>query len=149
VKTPLYFAYGSNLDVEQMRARCPNAQPRFRALLEAHGLEFTHWSQRWRGGAADVIADAQRRVWGAVYEMGAGDFEALDPFESGYDRVELVVRGDDGRAHAVTSYAVRAKRSFAPHPEYLGKILRWGEHWRFPPEYLEQLRRRVAAPSDP
>ncbi|MFI5315717.1 MAG: gamma-glutamylcyclotransferase family protein [Myxococcota bacterium] len=140
----LYFAYGSNLDAEQMRARCPTARPLGRARLRAHRIAFTHFSTRWNGGAADVVPDAASSVWGLLYAMGPGDFARLDPFESGYDRVRLAVEADGPESLQVTSYSVRAKGRFAPHAEYLEKMLRWGARWRLPGDYLAELRSRAA-----
>ena len=144
MSAPLYFAYGSNLDALQMRARCPGATPLERARLARHRLAFTHYSTRWSGGVADVVPDAAATVWGLVYEMGEGDFAGLDPFESGYGRVELEVELG-GRSVRVTSYAVRAREQFAPHPVYLEKMLRWGSRWRLPGDYLAELLARAAA----
>jgi gamma-glutamylcyclotransferase (GGCT)/AIG2-like uncharacterized protein YtfP len=141
---PLYFAYGSNLDALQMRARCPGAAPLQRARLGGHRLSFTHYSTRWSGGAADVVPDASAAVWGLVYAMGPDDFARLDPFESGYGRVELEVELG-GRAVRVTSYAVREREQFPPHPVYLEKMLRWGSRWRLPGDYLAELLARAAA----
>ena len=134
----LYFAYGSNLDAEQMKARCPTARPARIARLADHRLDFTHFSKRWSGGAADVLPAPGRAVWGLVYEMGAEDFARLDPFESGYRRVGLFIDGDGGTVTA-TSYTVVEKGAFAPHPVYLEKMLRWGARWRLPGDYLAEL----------
>jgi hypothetical protein len=38
--TRTYFAYGSNLDERQMRARCPEAALLCRATLDNHALVF-------------------------------------------------------------------------------------------------------------
>jgi len=135
---PLYFAYGSNLDAEQMKARCPTARPRGVARLANHRLDFTHYSKRWSGGAADVLPAPGRTVWGLVYEMGSEDFARLDPFESGYQRVELALDGAGTRVDA-TSYTVVDKGEFAPHPIYLEKVLRWGARWRLPGAYLAEV----------
>jgi len=148
VSAPLYFAYGSNLDAEQMRVRCPTARPLERARLRGYRLAFTHYSTRWSGGAADVIAARECTVWGLVYEMGPDDFARLDPFESGYARVSLDVELA-GRATPVTSYAVREPDRFAPHPIYLEKMLRWGSRWRLPGDYLAEMRRRAGSGSAP
>ena len=43
----LYFAYGSNLDPEQMASRCPSARVAFLARLADHRLDFTYFSTRW------------------------------------------------------------------------------------------------------
>ena len=50
----LYFAYGSNLDEAQMRARCPGARRVARAVLPHHALHFGNWSERWQGSVASV-----------------------------------------------------------------------------------------------
>ena len=133
----LYFAYGSNLDADQMRERCPASRTRFRARLPDHRLDFTHYSTRWSGGAADVVPAAHSQVWGVVYERV--DFALLDRFEKGYDRVVLQVLDDDDRVHEVTSYSVREKSRFAPSDAYVAKILHWGRRWEFPEPYLSQL----------
>ena len=139
----LYFAYGSNLDEQQMRERCPGSRALFRARLPEHRLDFTYLSAtRWRGGTADIVPEPGSVVFGLVYAMGDGDFASLDGFEAGYERVRLVVEDDAGASHAVTSYRVREKGSFAPHELYLGKILREAERLRFPVEYTAKLRAR-------
>ncbi|HTO51797.1 MAG TPA: gamma-glutamylcyclotransferase family protein [Myxococcota bacterium] len=139
----LYFAYGSNLDEVQMRSRCPTARGLERARLPRHRLAFTHYAQRWQGGAADVVADAAASVWGVVYEMGPDDLALLDRFEGGYARVSLAVLLDGREPLQVTSYAVREKGRFPPHPAYLEKMLRWGARWRLPGEYLSEMVERA------
>jgi len=137
----LYFAYGSNLDADQMQSRCPSSSPRFRARLHHHRLDFTYFSSRWNGGAADVVPHSGAEVWGVVYELDEADLSRLDRFEGGYDRVYLEVRSDREELVRVTSYTVRVRRNFAPGPIYLDKMLTWGLRWEFPDAYLERLRR--------
>jgi gamma-glutamylcyclotransferase (GGCT)/AIG2-like uncharacterized protein YtfP len=140
-RTGLYFAYGSNLDGRQMRERCPSSLPLCRARLPHHGIDFTYYSSRWQGGAADVLPRSGDHVWGVVYQLDSADLATLDRFESGYDRIAVEVLDDRGRLHRTLSYTVRSKGSFAPSEVYLDKILRWGERWRFPQAYLERLGR--------
>ena len=136
-----YFAYGSNLDARQFEERCPSARGLFRARLAHHRLDFTYFSSRWVGGAADVLPHSDSHVWGVVYELDERELLRLDRFERGYDRVALRVMDDANVEHPVVSYTVREKRSFRPTDIYLEKLLHWGEHWRLPGEYLEDLRR--------
>ena len=139
--TRLYFAYGSNLDREQLRERCPSSRGRFRARLRDHRLDFTYYSSRWTGGAADVVPHSGEEVWGAVYELHDDDFNRLDRFERGYDRVVLTVEDEQGELQRVVSYTVREKYSFRPTRVYVQKMLRWGEHWELPTDYLARLRK--------
>lgn len=135
----LYFAFGSNLDPEQMEARCPGSRPLFPARLEAHQIDFTHLSRRWGGGAADIVPAADAQVWGVVYALRDAHLDRLDRYEAGYERVRLGVEVTGG-AHEVTTYQVLEKGRFAPSRVYLDKMLRWGAHWDFPEPYLEALR---------
>jgi gamma-glutamylcyclotransferase (GGCT)/AIG2-like uncharacterized protein YtfP len=135
-----YFAYGSNLDADQMRDRCPSSSPLGPARLEGHRLGFTHFSKRWGGGSADVIPAPDAVVWGVLYGLNADDLARLDRFEGGYERITVEVAGHATVLEAV-SYAVREKRDYVPPAAYLEKMLRWGEHWALPPSYLEELRR--------
>lgn len=136
-----YFAYGSNLDARQLEGRCPSSRGLFRARLAHHRLDFTYFSSRWVGGAADVLPHSHGEVWGAVYELDETDLARLDRFERGYDRVRLAVLDDEAREHLVVSYTVREKRSFRPTDIYLERMLRGGERWALPEEYLDALRR--------
>ncbi|MEE8314598.1 MAG: gamma-glutamylcyclotransferase family protein [Myxococcota bacterium] len=133
----LYFAYGSNLDADQMGERCPGSRNRFRARLPHHRLDFTHYSRRWSGGAADVVPHRGSLVWGIVYERV--DFVRLDRFEGGYERVVLQVLDDDDRMHDVTTYCVLDKGRYPPSELYVEKMLRWAKRWKFPESYLSQL----------
>jgi hypothetical protein len=136
----LYFAFGSNLDRDQMARRCPGCRPRFPARLDDHRLAFSHLSLRWGGGAADVIPAPGSVVWGGVYELDPGHLDQLDRYEAGYLRIALAVRDLQGGLHRVTSYSVTDKGEHRPSRHYLQKILDWAERWELPATYLMQLR---------
>jgi gamma-glutamylcyclotransferase (GGCT)/AIG2-like uncharacterized protein YtfP len=135
-----YFAYGSNLDAEQMQRRCPTSQPLGRARLSHHRLDFTHLSARWRGGAADVVPHSGESVWGILYELAAWDLPLLDRYEAGYDRILLEVEDESGSARRAISYTVRRKGSFRPTRTYLDRMLAWGARFELPDDYLTRLR---------
>ena len=139
MRTHLYFAYGSNLDVDQMRVRCPSARALERAHLTHHRLDFSYYSSRWKGGAADVIPHSDGIVWGVLYAMDDAALTALDGYEAGYTRVLLEVRDAEHRPRTAVSYTVDQKRSFRPSAVYLDKMLRWGGHWSLPEDYLRGL----------
>lgn len=71
----LYFAYGSNLWLHQMSARCPTSSYVGLAKL-------SHW--RWiisTRGYANVIHSPADEVWGKVYTLTELDEEKLDGYE--------------------------------------------------------------------
>ncbi|MCP4003570.1 MAG: gamma-glutamylcyclotransferase [bacterium] len=132
----LYFAYGSNLDADQMAERCPRSRPLFPARLDDYRLGFTHYSRRWSGAAADIVEHPGAQVWGMAYELTPTDLDLLDHYEAGYDRITLDIFSADATAHDAISYTVRAKLdSLEPSEIYLNKMLNWSERWNFPEEY--------------
>lgn len=74
----LYFAYGSNLNIKQMLARCPGAQPLRTWLLPHYRLVFRC--------VADVVLERGSVVPGAIYRITAACEAALDRYE-GYPRL--------------------------------------------------------------
>jgi gamma-glutamylcyclotransferase (GGCT)/AIG2-like uncharacterized protein YtfP len=94
----LYFAYGSNLDREQMQRRCPGARLVGRAVLHGYRLAFAGWSQGWGGGVATVEPCPGSHVPGAIYEVTAEHVATLDraegvPFAYQRERRQMKVRG--------------------------------------------------------
>jgi gamma-glutamylcyclotransferase (GGCT)/AIG2-like uncharacterized protein YtfP len=69
----LYFAYGSNMDVEQMRFRCPAAKPVKPYALAGYRLVFRR--------VADIIPDPDRSVHGVLWSITPDCELALDRYE--------------------------------------------------------------------
>jgi gamma-glutamylcyclotransferase (GGCT)/AIG2-like uncharacterized protein YtfP len=144
-ETHLYFAYGSNLDLDQMRDRCPDSELVGMGALPAHRLDFTAYANRWQGGVADVVQDQAHTVWGLIYRLSSQDLQLLDEFESyptGYDRrqVQIHLPHQAQPLEPVWVYQVVRKQHFiAPHPQYLGIIRTAADQWDFPPHYQHYL----------
>jgi len=103
----LYFAFGSNLDPDQMLARCPSAVMGTCAVLFDHALVFAGHSSRWGGGVASVIRAERRRVQGVIYTISREDMASLDRIEGvpyAYSRVERVVVDKHSRRRRVHIY---------------------------------------------
>ena len=62
----LYFAYGSMMDLGEMRGRCTSAKFVAVAKLPDHSLQFTRRSIKRGCGVADVVPEPGRDVWGVV-----------------------------------------------------------------------------------
>ena len=72
---PLYFAYGANMDVQAMGARCPRSRPLGAARLMRHRLAVM------REGWLTVVREPRGRVHGLLWELALADVAALDRFE--------------------------------------------------------------------
>src|SRR2546427_10131784 len=99
--TVYYFAYGSNMDAEQMRARKADFTERSRAILKGFVLKFDKIAAgpdaKKGEGKGNVASVGGGLVEGALYAMTAG-LESLDSHEGytyHYDRRVLKVQRDD------------------------------------------------------
>ncbi|MEA2841221.1 MAG: hypothetical protein QOF41_2551 [Methylobacteriaceae bacterium] len=72
---PLYFAYGSNMDVAAMARRCPASRPLGIARLARHRFAIL------QAGYATVVRDATATVHGLLYDLALADVPALDRYE--------------------------------------------------------------------
>lgn len=150
----LYFAYGSNLDHEQMRSRCPDHQVVGLAALHDHRLVFPLHSHTWEGGVASVQPAHGQTVWGMVYELSDADVVALDRYEgfrgpgdqhNVYDREVLFVeltRPDDGsipRRIRAACYVARPANGGPPSRRYLDAVLTGARHYKLPDDYVAAL----------
>lgn len=150
----LYFAYGSNLDPEQMARRCPGHAVVGLAELRDHKLTFPLTSHDWGGGVASVGVSHGASVWGMVYELSEDGVASLDRYEgykgpgdqhNVYDRETVsvqLVRADDGsfarRLHA-SIYLARPANPSPPSRRYLDAVLRGARHHRLPGDYVTRL----------
>lgn len=121
----LYFAYGSNLCLEQMRSRCPSASPYAIAYLSGHRLEFVGWSPSWGGSVATVTENRRWKVEGMLYVMRRDEVAILDRFEGTprhYRRVNVTVREAGGTKHAAFTYKAAAAQIGRPSDTYVNRI---------------------------
>ena len=139
------FAYGSNMVRAQMAVRCPGAEIVGAARLAGFRLVFNRYSLNWFGGVADVVPDDSSDVWGLVWNLAAGDLEALDDYEGfpeAYARKEAEVEiVETGELTIAWVYQVVNKSPFIPpRVEYLQPIVEAARELDFPKEYQRMLR---------
>ena len=146
----VYFAYGSNMNWQQMQSRCPSARFVGVALLPDHRIAFTRKSVKRGCGVADAVQERGDEVWGVLYEIGDSDVAGLDNSEgympgrekNSYWRREcMVLPGrDPTQALTVSTYFGDPQ----PHPplpnaEYKQLIVSGARHWHLPEQYVRDL----------
>jgi len=110
-----YFAYGSNLNLNDFNQWCvqnhlPDARliPRGTALLPDYRLAFSHKSVSRGGGALNIEPYVGGVVEGVLFEVdGADGWQALDRKEGAprhYERVTVTVTQESGDTETAVSY---------------------------------------------
>ncbi|MGB2933386.1 MAG: gamma-glutamylcyclotransferase family protein [Methyloceanibacter sp.] len=73
----IYFAFGSNMDPEQMKVRCPSHDVLGRAYLLDFDLCFPRRSPKRGCGTAGIVPSAGKIVWGVLYALTESDLPGL------------------------------------------------------------------------
>lgn len=152
----LYFAYGSNMDWEQMRRRCPSAEFVSIARLKDYRFAIARTSHSRGCGSAGVLSQPGAAVWGVVYEIGANDWGPLDAAEdfvpgrerNGYTRRECAVHadGNEEQPFFVSLYFPELEENPPlPNAEYKRLIVGGAKYWRLPRDYVRELEKMKVA----
>lgn len=141
----LYFAYGSNLNLDQILMRCPAIRPEIAATLPGWRLTFR--------GVADIEEHPGSQVIGALYRLTKACEAALDRYEGfnphcpsrGSYRKEWVrVRDAQGRFRRAMVYVMNPRHyTAAPHGFYLDTIIEGYKDWGLPTKPLAASLRMV------
>ena len=129
-----YFAYGSNMDVQQMAERCSDAVVVGTACLPGHRfLINTH-------GVATVVPSQGEAVHGVLWAISKADEASLDHYEGVaagfYRKVITGVRLDNGSAADALIYIARDDMPGRPRPGYLERVLDAARKHRLPADYI-------------
>jgi hypothetical protein len=136
-----YFAFGSNMDAEQMAFRELEVVEAKWAVLEDYRLAFGFPArERWLGGAADVVEEEGAKVEGVLYNL-ANDVSIMDPWEGGYRRIAVdVMVPSYGRSVIAWTYVVIDKRPpMTPSEVYVDQMLKGARTNGLSDTYISQL----------
>jgi gamma-glutamylcyclotransferase (GGCT)/AIG2-like uncharacterized protein YtfP len=141
----LYFAYGSNLNIEQMKSRCPAAQPLRRFKVTDARLVFR--------GFADCAYEPGAVCHGGVWRITPQCEAALDIYEevtSGMYRKELVELPApiEGEAQLML-YIMNSTGIMPPSLSYLEVIRQGYRDFKLPVAALDHAVRTSRNASSP
>ncbi|WP_020175802.1 gamma-glutamylcyclotransferase family protein [Methyloferula stellata] len=141
----LYFAYGSNMDTEAMRALCPKSRALGLARLAKHRIFVME------EGYASVRAEASAIVHGVLYDLALSDVPALDRYEEVsrglYRKVTQPVLRTGAAPVRALIYVGGSRMEAVPRPDYWPAILKAARDWALPQAYVSQLETLGGIPS--
>ena len=145
-----YFAYGSNMNLEQIRSRCSRPAAVAVARLADHRLAFYGHTETWDGAMETVEPTPGHEVWGVIFRLSRLDWERLDEWQGArldgagqYFHFPLTVTDLDGQEHSVRLYKKDVQgEPRDPSREYLEHIVRGATENGLPAHYIEALLKR-------
>lgn len=141
MKKQLYAAYGSNLNIRQMKHRCPGARLYGTGAIKNFELQF---KGQPHGAFATITPKDGASVPVAVWEISKRNEQALDRYEgypSHYFKQEVPVQLD-GKEVTAMVYVMNLKMDFGlPAPYYYDVVREGYEDCGLDPAALEQALR--------
>lgn len=131
-----YFAYGSNMDCEQMAVRCPQSRVLGKGILPAYRFRIDG------RGYATVDEDLSGSVQGIVWALSQEDEKNLDRYE-GVPRyyTKQIVQVEHGEIREPMLIYVSTNRlKGKPRTGYLERILLAAQAHGFLETYVEELK---------
>lgn len=138
----IYFAYGSNMDLEQMKLRCPGSSVIGIGQLSHYTMAFTRWSRSWKSGTADILPERGAIVHGVLFDLTVEGLKKMDKFAdypNSYLRQDVTVLCGGEPLPAMT-YVARRQGVYLPSKSYLGKMVQGGVQNNLPEEYITYLQ---------
>lgn len=150
------FAYGSNMSVQRMRDRIPNATVLETGYVRGRRFEF---HKRSIDGSAKANAMPTGRdldrVWGVIYQLSCEERDILDRHEFlgiGYDRTaaDVFVAGKAVSAYLYEARSEAIDGSLRPYHWYHRFVLQGAIEHGLPEPYIAYLNRfETMADPDP
>ena len=150
-----YFAYGSNIDREDLDKWCRrNGVPlakrlgEFPAKLGHYRRTFNYLSTTRNGGAANIMESAEHSVYGLLMEVKEDDVNAIrkkEGYPNHYQEIYVDVEMFDGtmirdvRTYKVVKHLEELEHQ-PPTREYLQLIIGSAKRYGFPVDYIEYLK---------
>ena len=124
-ETRLYFAYGSNINLDQMAYRCPDAEAVGPVTLE--GYELTFRGRADGSGVANIEPKEGSAVPGLLWRITPKCEIALDRYEGAprlYVQQDVTVRDGEGKEYRVMAYVMTDlyREPSLPSPFYFDGI---------------------------
>ncbi|GIW65482.1 MAG: hypothetical protein KatS3mg095_0001 [Candidatus Parcubacteria bacterium] len=140
-----YFAYGSNMDLEQMKRRCPNSEFVKVAKLEGYQFVYDGYSSIRKGAVANIVKKEDSIVYGALFKISDEDEEKLDKYEgypNFYDKKTVKAKDKEGNEYDAFVYYREPKEEGFPSKEYENIVVSAAYKLNLPKDYIDKYLKK-------
>ena len=136
---PLYFAYGSNMNVDAMARRCPRSKALGLARLERRRLAVMR--EGWLTAVRDpALCGARRALGPGACPMSRRSTATRACPQGLYAKLMQAVIAERAPRQAIVYFGANAGPG-AARPAYLAEVLAAARSWPLPAEGVEALER--------
>lgn len=145
-----YFAYGSNLDPNQMKERVGKCDISERSYIEGYKLVFNVFSKNWNGWAANIKKTkvSSDIVYGVIYQITDEQLKILTSKYEHKEPIPISVKLENGKEKTdVKAYVWPKEESSHEPPEaYRNKIVQGLSQHGYSTNIIEKVKSRFNSP---
>lgn len=137
-----YFAYGSNMNLEQMKKRCPSAVFLKKVRLKGYKFVYDGCSSLRKCAVANIVRSENDTVWGALFEVDSECIDSLDRYEGfpfSYQKETLEVIDEQNRKYDALVYVREPQMIVKPSDEYRNVVLDGAKNCELPKDYIARF----------
>ncbi|MCL6638077.1 MAG: hypothetical protein K6T80_00160 [Firmicutes bacterium] len=135
----MYFVYGAGLDPGNMYGKWyPESHFICRGCLDGYRLVFERRSGSGEEGVAAIRRSQHNSVWGAIYYLPPGTVDSPLDDQKGGVKIRVAAKSALGMVCVETTGSV-ATENLYPRRSYLDMLLRGGQLFNLPQQYLRLL----------
>jgi gamma-glutamylcyclotransferase (GGCT)/AIG2-like uncharacterized protein YtfP len=137
-----YFTYGSNMDISQIKQRCPSAREVGIGKVKGYDIVFNRKGTYREGGVSSIEPRVGTEVFGVVYEISKTDLEELDRIEDpeAYHRRSFQVDVINKEVIECQVYVAIPEKPTEADQDYLNILINAAERAELPIRYIERLK---------
>lgn len=141
MNSELYFAFGSNMDRDQMKKRTPRAEYIGVSFIPNHDLVFNRKGSYRPGGVASIIPKDGVNVYGVVWAISSEELLEMDRLEDpeAYERIQKNVITDDGEELTCHVYVAFPQGNIEADQDYLELIISAANSAKLPQHWIERI----------
>lgn len=144
-----YFAYGSNMNFQRMKQKCPNSRFVGPVFLRNYRFIYDGLSTTSDGGAANIVKtdNENDEVWGGLYEISERDLSAIQgplatsiPYvktTDGYVKHELEVNAENKTRFSAIVYLRTGEKQNPPSKDYRKAVIEGARSCMLPEKYIK------------
>lgn len=144
----LIFGYGSNMLLQKLKVNVPSARKIANAYLGGYVFSFNKVSKKDGSAKGNITwtGNAEKVVWGVVFEISERDKAALDREEglgNGYNEITVSVITDKKETMEVLVYIAdksAIQQNLLPFDWYRDMVVTGAETNGLPESYIEDLK---------
>jgi len=131
-----YFAYGSNMNHDQIKERCSDSKFIKRVILKGYRFTYDGFSEKRAGSVANIIPSRNRTVHGGLFAINDDDLASLNGHESNYIQANVDVVDEDGNSYNAVVYLRDKQKKGKPNELYRKIVIKGAKDCDLPGEYI-------------